>query len=215
MSAFNDFFNAGFVINLASNATRWAHAQDQIRKFDLKNVMRFDGYEAKDYRAMPFDGMHNAMGGCTTSHGAILHMAAHHRWPVTLVLEDDFEIVHPDFHSKFESMIELVPKDWDVIYLGAHYGEKPMERVNANVIRGNLILTTSSYLITGAHARRVAPYMCGCSPPDHLLSGFAPFSKHYVLQPRLMVQYANLSDIWGKFTDNSQCMLDPNHEAMV
>ena len=203
------------MINLTTNKDRWAHVQDQIRRYDLRNITRFEGYDFHDYATMPFEGMQNAMGGCTTSHGAILHMAAHHQWPVTLVLEDDFEIVHGDFHEKFAAMIGLVPPDWDVIYLGAHYGEKPISRINPSVIRGGLILTTSSYLITAKHARRVAPYMVGCSPPDNLMSGFAPFSRHYVLQPRLMVQYATKSDIWGKYTDNSRCMLDGGHEAMV
>lgn len=218
MSFFDDYFDRMFCINLDRSVDRWAHVKQQVAKFELTKVERFRGVDWLDYQHMPPGiqlGMKNAMCGCTASHGAVLHAIGYHEWDKVLVLEDDFEIVHDDFHERFEALIKFVPDDWEMIYLGAHYGNAPRGRVNEHVLLADQIKTTSSYAIRGRYARFVAPLMAGCCGPDDLFSGFNPVQKVYVLQPRLMVQYANTSVIWGKFTDNGQSMLDPHHEALV
>lgn len=218
MSFFDSYFNKVFCINLDRSADRWAHVEEQRQKFGLVSLERVRGYDFQDYAKLPKglrDPMENAMCGCTASHAAILHTIGLNGWDKVLVLEDDFAIVHDNFHSIFEELIQFVPEDWDMLYLGAHYANPPAARVNEHVIKADRIFTTSSYAIRGPYARFLAPMFFGSSAPDMLFSGFNKMNRVYVLQPRLMVQYPNTSVIWGKHTDNGQCMLDARHEAMV
>lgn len=218
MSMFEDYFDRVFCINLDRSPERWAHVQQQCQQFGLSKVTRFSGFDFLTYADLP-DGhrqsIANALCGCTTSHGSLFHNIAFNGWDKVLVLEDDFEIIHEDFHAKFESLIKYVPSDWELLYLGAHYGDKPLGRVNEHVVKAGYIKTTSSYAIRGPYARYLAPFMCGCNAPDDLLSAFNQWHRVYVLQPRLMKQYNCMSVIWGKHVNNGPCMEDTRHEQMV
>jgi hypothetical protein len=132
-----------------------------------------------------------------------------------LVLEDDFEIRHEDFHQRFSDMVRDVPPDWDMLYLGGRYADNPIARVNAHVIRFSRMLTTSSYGVTCQFARKMAPYIFGPAPIDVLYSGFTPRAKCYIFSPRLMVQYSSFSDLSHQNSTNEPCMIDPSYENRV
>lgn len=217
MSTPNEFFDRIFCINLDRSPERWEHVQMECEKHNLQ-IERFSGVDASAYVGLPDNlraGMANAMFGCTASHGALLNVIAYHGWRRVLILEDDFEILHDDFNDRFAAMMPRLPEGWELVYLGAGYGDKPLGRINDSVIMAGSIKTTSSYAVTGKYARWIAPFMCGGSAPDDLLSGFNPYHQCYVLEPRLMGQYPNTSTIWGKFTHNTQSMTDPHHVAML
>lgn len=205
----NDYFARIFCINLARRPDRWAHVEDQCRRYGL-DVERFDAYDQ-----IVFGGRVNGNWGCTSSHRALLELTAYHRWPRVLILEDDFEVCVPDFNERFDAMIREVPDDWDMLYLGGGYGEPPQYRHSPHVIRINRMLTTSSYGITAPMARRVAPYISGIGPIDSLYGGFHHDAKCYIFHPRLIVQYANVSDLQERHMDNSVSMLDSAHEEML
>ena len=218
MSPIDAYFDKIFCINMDRSQDRWTHVIQECQKHQIATVERFNGFDFNDYKALPYNlrkGMENAMYGCTASHGALLNLIAHNQWKKVLILEDDFEIFHDDFNDRFLELIPKVPKDWDLLYLGAHYGDYPLGRINKHVLKAGQIKTTSSYAITAKHARLVAPLMCGGSAPDDILSGFNPLSNAFVLQPRLMGQYENVSTIFGKLTNNSLCMQDGRHENSI
>lgn len=206
-----DYFDKIFCINLSRRTDRWDHAQKQFNKFELYPVERFEGYDK------PTDHLGNPNGnmGCTSSHRALLEIIAYHEWSRVLVFEDDFEFRFDDANEQFDAMIKEVPEDWDMLYLGGHYAEKPIRRVSEHVIRMGRMHTTSSYGITWQMARRMAPYICGIGPIDTLYSGFIPNNKCYIFQPRLVVQYSSFSDLTDRDSNNEPCMTDPNHEQMV
>jgi hypothetical protein len=153
--------------------------------------------------------------GCTASHRALLEIIAYHEWPRVLILEDDFEICVPDFSEQFAAAIGEVPDDWDMIYLGGGYGEPPQYRHSEHVIRVNRTMTTSSYAVTDRMARRLALHVYGNGPIDSIYGGFHRDARCYIVQPRLMVQYANVSDLTLRHMDNAPSMLDPHHEDMI
>jgi hypothetical protein len=173
-------------------------------------VERFEGYDQIS------DGNRvNGNLGCTASHRALLEIISYQQWPRVLILEDDFEVCVSDFNERFSEMIEEVPTDWDMLYLGGAYGEPPQYRHSDHVIRINRIMTTSSYAVTAQMARRLAPYVSGGGPIDSVYGNFHSQTNSYISQPRLMVQYANVSDLVEQHMDNSQSMLDPHHEDML
>lgn len=217
MSFLNDYFDRVFCINLNRSVDRWKHVAQECVTHDFK-VERMRGYDFLEYTHLPpnlREPMKGPMSGCTASHRLVLGEIGLHNWDKVLVLEDDFHIVHDDFQERLREALLYVPTDWEMLYLGAHYGGPPHGRINQHVVKADYIKTTSSYAIRGPYVRFLAPMFSGDTGPDDLFSGFNKLNRVYVLQPRLMVQYANTSMISGRFTDNGQCMLDTRHEEMV
>lgn len=202
-----EYFDRVVLINMERRRDRLEECGREFEKLGFGNetVTMFRGHD------MPGDGNR----GCTASHRGVLELICHHGWERTLVLEDDFGVVHADAQERFAGMIGDVPADWEMLYLGGHYAEKPIARVSPNVVRCGHMKTTSSYGITLECARRLAPWICGVGPIDELYAATHQAGRTYIFQPRLMVQRAGFSDLQGHWMDNSGCMLDGRHEGMV
>lgn len=205
------YFDKIFVINLASRPDRWEHVLAQMAVLGIEKFERFEAYQ----KPIDHHGFPNGNLGCTSSHRALYEIIAYHGWKRVLILEDDFAYCVDDPQKTFQRMIGEVPENWDMLYLGGHYAERPVARVSPHVIKIGRMLTTSSYGITGAFARKIAPYISGIGPIDSLLSGFLAPNNCFIFQPRLFVQYPNWSDLQEAHASNHQCMLDRGHESMV
>lgn len=209
----NQYFDKIYCINLERRPDKWVQCMEQFDRFGIV-AERFDGHEpTKDLSSGEIYGGGNS--GCTNSHRGVLELIAHHRFERALVLEDDFQIVYDDFQERFDYIVDQVPNDWDMLFLGGHYPAKPKKRVAPNVIRFNTMLTTSSYGVTWKMAKKMAPHIFGVGPIDNLYHAFQTTHNCYIFSPRLIVQRPSFSDIQGREMDNSQCMLDPRHEEMV
>lgn len=200
----NDYFDKIVCINLKRRTDRWEHVQLQASR----HQMVIERFEALD---MPGD----ENTGCTMSHRAVLDYIIQKQIPRTLVLEDDFEARSPLMQRLFSDMIGEVPADCFILYLGGHYADKRISRVSKHVIRCGRMKTTSSYGVTLAAAREMAPMTHGAGPIDELYGKWNDEKPCYIFQPRLFVQYENYSDLQHRVMDNSQCMQDETHEKMV
>lgn len=210
MTPLEEYFNGRIlVINLARRPDRWAHCEAQFRKHGITCAERIEAVDAPLYEGRPNGNM-----GCTMSHRKVLDLIAKRKWDRALVLEDDFHILHEDFQDKFERIVREVT-EWDMLYLGGHYAEAPISRHSPHVIRCGRMLTTSSYGISLGMAKKMRPSISGVGPIDSLYTGFHRDNTCLITQPRLIVQYANVSDLQEKPMDNSACMLDCAHERMV
>ena len=214
MKTFAEWFDAGFCINLDHRADRWDQSRQELEQIGLKGrVHRFPGY----HKVKRCDGSISGNAGCTASHRGVLEIIAFFNYHRALVLEDDFARVHPieNFNQYWSEIQQEIPADWDLIYLGGHYGEAPKYRVSKHIIRCNSMLTTSSYIVNGQMARIMAPYIYGDSSIDNLIGSFAKDHNCYIVQPRLFVQRDSFSDIQERYCENRHCMLDSAHENMV
>lgn len=200
----NEYFDKVICINLARRQDRWAHVQGECEKWGL-TVERFDAHDLGTY----------GNDGCTASHRGVLELICHHKWERTLILEDDFVGVRDDLVNMFDRIIHKVPSDWEMLYLGAHYAEKPRERINEHVILAGHLKTTSSYAVTYRAARQIAPTIYGIGPIDELMRIPNQTMRCYVVQPRLFAQYNNYSDLQMRQCNNLPCMVDTGHENMV
>jgi GR25 family glycosyltransferase involved in LPS biosynthesis len=201
------YFDRIVLINLERRKDRMEESTAQLQRLDMPNhsTTLFTGHD------MPGDGNR----GCTASHRGVLELICHHRWQRTLILEDDFHVNHDDCQERFAAMIGDVPDDWEMLYLGGHYGKAPLGRVSPHVIRCDNMMTTSSYAVTLDFARRMAPWICGVGPIDTLYFGEHQKGRSYIFQPRLMKQRAGYSDLQQHVMDNGGCMSDTAHENMV
>lgn len=216
-----DVFDRIFCINLDRSPLRWSACLEAARAHGFDHRLnRFHAYDFHEWDTVPQPhlraSMCNAMCGCSHSHSGLMHVIAHNLWQSTLVLEDDFEVLHADFLDRFATAWAEVPDDWDIVYLGGGYGYTPTERISQHVVRANYIKTTSSYAIHLRHARLMAPILAACCGPDDTFSGYNPHVNAYILHPRLLGQRSCPSDIFdGKVTHNTQSMTDPHHDALV
>lgn len=211
MTPFEQYFDGHlFVINLAKRTDRWEHIQRQFERLGLTTVQRFEA-------CVVFDENGRAHGnrGCTASHRALLDLQVANEWPRLFVFEDDAEIIYVDFHERWERFAAELPATWDFLYLGAGYGEAPLQRVSPHVIRTGRLLTTSSYGVTLAMARRLQPHITGIGPIDSLYSGFHREAETYIIAPRVVVQYPNFSDLQEQYSGNAQSMLSCELEAAL
>ena len=215
----NDYFDKVFCINLDRRTDRWELCKEQFERFDLE-VERFSGICGLRINVNGVD-MEDGNAGCTESHRAILDKIVDSNWKRVLILEDDFRIVYDDFIKKFSNIVKLVPNDWDMLYLGGHYAEPPIKRINEHVIKHARMLTTSSYGITKEFADKIRKDIYGHGPIDSLYGGHHADNNCYILQPRLIVQRESYSDLQNKIMDNENCMGWPprdantRHEKMV
>ena len=235
----SDYFQRIVCINLDRRIDRWAECIEEAERNRMV-VERFSG----------FDHPTNGHAGCTRSHRILLRQIAEGPDERVLVLEDDFAAVtrarlaisgfkttqsvwkthcsvldgQGDLNQRFNCLIPFLPEKWDVLYLGAGYGEAPISRHNKHVIRCGSMKTTGSYGITRDFARKwteIVDAQTGGSLENHpgciddVFGAMAKDHLFYVLQPRLIFQRKSLSDITGEENSYLYSMSDPTHENLV
>lgn len=128
-------------------------------------------------------------------------------------------------NERFAALIPFLPAEWDILYLGASYGEAPISRLNPHVIRTASMKTTTAYAITRDYARRLGAMIdksMGSTDLDRhpgaiddVLGSYAKDHRYYCIQPRLFYQRPSRSDISGETVNGLFSMTDPVHEGMV
>ena len=237
------FFDKIIIINLERRKDRWQECLDELDAFgiDRNHVERFEGY----------DHPTNGHVGCTRSHRTLIRAIAASAWKRVLILEDDFAFItlprlqqggwYPNgpviqtfcrvlegrgtVNQRFDFLIQFVPVNWDVLYLGACYGEPPISRVNDCVIRCGFMQTTGSYGITREFAKvwdaKVNAGLpsdelsCHPGPIDNVFGGMAKDHLFYVTQPRMMFQRKSRSDLDGETNSRLGSCTDTYHENLV
>lgn len=203
-----------YVINLKRRPDRWQHVEEQCRKYNL-TVERF---EATDGMLLPEK---SGNLGNVLSHVACLKLGAKRKHRRFLILEDDFEFITPPERygfagpmEAFSAMIAEVPTFYHILFLGGGYGEAPKRRISKHVIECGLMKTATSNIYTWQSAKAIVPRCKGGTIDDHLGQHAQEFPC-YIFQPRIAIQYTNVSDLQHRVMDNSMSMLDTHHEEML
>lgn len=243
MTTLEQHFDACYCINLARRKDRWDESIAEISThFGTRSgwVNRWNG----------FDHPTHGHSGCTRSHRELLRHIIKEGFKRVLILEDDFAVITLDrlkdkgfspgyqvwdtfcqinsgkgtLNERFGALAYHIPDQYDVLYLGAGYGEPPISRLNKYVIRCGFMQTTSSYGITGEFAKvwtdRIDTETGGDlekhpGPIDNVFGGFAKDHLFYVFQPRLLYQRESMSDITGLSNNYLYSMTDSRHEILV
>lgn len=135
MSVINDFFDKVLVINLKSRQQRFNKTDAYLKKHNIEYevVEGIDG--AKDDKALSiYDKVKNnplrdfeenkkrkvvtpGKIGCLMSHIKCYQMIKDNGWDRTLIFEDDI-VFCKDFDKRIQ-ILDHIPDDWKLIYLGA------------------------------------------------------------------------------------------------
>ncbi len=208
MTAFEQFFCGNiFVINLERRSDRLIHFAEEMKRIGVTCWQRFDAIDA---------GKTRGNDGCSASHRALMDIIVQSGMKTAFVFEDDATL-RPQFRDTFNVMVERalneMPSEFDMLYLGGHYGTDPKGWYSKHLIRMGQMKTTSSYGVTlesAAKLRDIVPVGTSDSI-DNLYAQFNETARCYITEPRFFVQYDNYSDLQQRPMDNSQCMEDTGH----
>jgi GR25 family glycosyltransferase involved in LPS biosynthesis len=182
----NDFFDKVIVINLDRRTDRMDKLAPQLEKLDIQ----YKRFSAVDGKKLDIDPIVAGL----QSHLQVMKQIAGQR---VLILEDDAQFVE-DFNEKFEKVMQTLPEDWDIFYLGALVPKDVGLVRMVNRHWGIQVLTTGSqaYCINPSRLEyfisKLEDYN---SYIDIGLRDFAKDLKAYITQPNLVVQFPSYSDL--------------------
>jgi GR25 family glycosyltransferase involved in LPS biosynthesis len=182
----NDYFDKVIVINLDRRTDRMEKLAPQLEKLDIQ----YKRFSAVDGKKLDIDPIVAGL----RSHLQVMKQIAGQR---VLILEDDAQFVE-DFNEKFEKVMQTLPEDWDIFYLGALVPKDVGLIRMVNRHWGIQVLTTGSqaYCINPS---RLAYFISKLedynSYIDIGLRDFAKDLKAYITQPNLVVQFPSYSDL--------------------
>ena len=189
----NDYFDKVIVINLDRRTDRMEKLAPQLEKLDIK----YKRFSAVDGKKLDIDPIVAGL----QSHLQVMKQIAGQR---VLILEDDAQFVE-DFNEKFEKVMQTLPEDWDIFYLGALVPKDVGLIRMVNHHWGTQVLTTGSqaYCINPSRLEyfisKLEDYN---SYIDIGLRDFAKDLKAYITQPNLVVQFPSYSDLRLKEVDD-------------
>ena len=182
----NDFFDKVIVINLDRRTDRMEKLAPQLEKLDIQ----YKRFSAVDGKKLDIDPIVAGL----RSHLQVMKQIAGQR---VLILEDDAQFVE-DFNEKFEKVMQTLPEDWDIFYLGALVPKDVGLIRMVNRHWGIQVLTTGSqaYCINPSRLEyfisKLEDYN---SYIDIGLRDFAKDLKAYIAQPNLVTQFPSYSDL--------------------
>jgi GR25 family glycosyltransferase involved in LPS biosynthesis len=182
----NEFFDKVVVINLDRRTDRMEKLDLQLKELDIQ-YKRFSAVDAIKLNIDPI------VAGLR-SHLQVIKDNIGRR---VLVLEDDAYFVD-NFNEKFEKVMQTLPEDWDIFYLGALV---PKDVGQINMVNRHWGLQV---LTTGTQAYCIKPEMQHYFISrledynyyiDIGLRDFAKGYKPYITQPNLVTQFPSYSDL--------------------
>lgn len=109
--------------------------------------------------------------GCYRSHVQVIQQAIRDDVESLLILEDD-AIPVKDFAPRFAQVLEDLPADWDMLYLGGQHrriDEQPPQRITEHVYRAYSVNRTHAYALSRAGLRKAYLHLVttGTWQPKH------------------------------------------------
>jgi GR25 family glycosyltransferase involved in LPS biosynthesis len=112
----NQFVDNVYCINLLRRKDKLSHIRTQFKKINL-NFQLIEGVDGRDLGINNTDEIKSRIG-CLRSHVNILQDAINNGYEKIAVFEDDI-IFCDDFEARFEYYKQVVPDDWEIMYLGS------------------------------------------------------------------------------------------------
>lgn len=212
MTPFEQFFGGNlFYINLARRADRRTHFELELKQMGITCCERFDAIDTG-----PGQGNH----GCTASHRALMDLIVQRQLPRAFIFEDDCTLRH-DFRHSFNAEVVAplaqLPSNWDMLYLGGHFGSMPRGWFSKNLILMGEMKTTSSYGVTlkaAGELRDLIP-VGSADSIDNIYGQYNATKRCFISEPRFFFQYENYSNLQERVMANQGCMEDGSHVAAM
>ena len=203
MKTLNDYFDKIYCINLDKRIDRWQLAEPQFREQNL-DVERVPGYDGSALGLEFPPEIKEGAVGCSLSHLFTIKLAKQNNLENFLLLEDDV-VFDDNINEKFFGVLDQVPDDWDMLYLGGqHFHGMDMPQVSENVYKCIYTLAAQSVGIKNTVYDYFINKLMDISKINDL--HYAESHKEinaYVIIPHLTWQRNTYSDIEKSMVDYS------------
>jgi GR25 family glycosyltransferase involved in LPS biosynthesis len=182
----NEYFDKVVVINLDRRTDRMEKLIPQLERLGIE----YERHSAVDGKELGID----PISAGTMSHVQVLKKYKEQK---VLVLEDDAQFID-DFNEKFEEVMQTLPNNWDIFYLGALLPKDTGKVLPVNQHWTRQVMTTGSqaYCINPARTRHFTDNLDGYEwYIDIGLRVFAENFNPYIAQPNLVTQFPSYSDL--------------------
>lgn len=199
----NNFFEKIYCINLDKRVDRWKLAEPHFQELglDVERVSGFDG-SALNLEFPP--EIKEGAVGCSLSHLFTIKLAKQNKLENFLLLEDDV-VFDDQVNEKFFSILDQVPDDWDMLYLGGqHFHGMDIPQIGENVYKCEYTLAAHSVAFKNTVYDRFIEKLVDVTKPCDV--HYAESHKEinaYVIIPHLSWQRNTYSDIERTYVDYS------------
>jgi GR25 family glycosyltransferase involved in LPS biosynthesis len=189
----NEYFDRVVVINLDRRPDRMEILGPQLDELGIQ-YERFSAIDGKERGISP------VLAG-KLSHVEVLKGQNGQK---VLILEDDANFVD-DFNEKFSEVMQTLPEDWDIFYLGAlvdkHTGK--LERVNDHWHRQVVSTGTQAYCVNPSKVNYfIEKQLEWDGFVDVCYRVLASETNAYITQPNLVTQFPSYSDLREREVDD-------------
>jgi GR25 family glycosyltransferase involved in LPS biosynthesis len=137
-----DRFDKVYCINLDRRPDRLENFKKEVEKYNLGEFERFSAYDADKIDLSKYPSMYKAGAiGLLLSNLDIIKDAKKNNYKKIIIIEDDCYFT--DEIINIDSYFELLPKDWDLLYMGGnHATTEPPIKINDKVCKLHDTYTT-------------------------------------------------------------------------
>ena len=186
-----EFVDRVVYINLGRREDRRKLIENELSKItDSSKVMRFEAFEHA-----------NGAIGCSLSHIAILELAIQQNWTNVLIIEDD--AVWNDFDNGYKILEDLIQKPYDVILLGATFVKKRSKNLISAQCSHSYLVNKHYYATLLQNFKEGLQLLQEKTRKDkysldQYWKKLMPMHNWFVVEPCLMIQSPNYSDVLSK-----------------
>lgn len=136
-----------YVINLDRNREKWEFSKKELMHIGLNpcRISAWDGLFNK--LSSPFIDRPGGIG-CMISHWMCLQSAVINDYECIAIFEDDI-ILHPNFEMLEAKLLEEVPQDWEILWLGWDDRDGKREYISKHVLKPNRPYGTQAIIYRG------------------------------------------------------------------
>lgn len=200
-SPINYFFDHIYVLNLPRRTDKRARVESTLKSIGITNYEFFDGIDGSKFHDKKTHRINPGELGCYLSHVEIMKDALSRGFERILIFEDDIIPHKYNLHS----LIYGVPKDWDIMYLGAsdwnfHKNGAQNTNFKNNYYKSIEIDGTFAYALTRKSIEKLVPFLSrniSRAAVDTAMHSAQHQVNTYVLYPMLFVADISDSDIRG------------------
>lgn len=195
MKTLNDYFEKIYCINLDKRIDRWNQAKEEFDKNKL-NIERVSGIDGSSLNLEFPEEIKEGAVGCALSHLFTLKIAKQNNLNSFLLLEDDI-VFSDNMNEKFFKILDQVPSDWDMLYLGGqHFHGMNLKQIDENVYKCEYTLAAHSVAFRNTVYDRFINSIIDITKPCdiHYAESHREINA-YVLIPHLTWQRNTYSDI--------------------
>lgn len=189
----NDFFDRVVVINLDRRQDRMDKLGAQLDELGIE-YDRFSAHDANELGIKPY------IAG-TWSHTTVWSKYRQIFGDIKILVLEDDALFCENFNEKFAEVMQTLPEDWDVFYLGALVDKRTgkVEKVNDHWARQIVSTGTQAYCINPKRLERFYEEIKDKEwYIDVELRMLAEQYNAYIAQPNLVTQFPSFSDLRGE-----------------